>query len=189
MTGADGNPLPPAAVEALRRGDKIGAIAIVRTEWGIGLLEAKQAVEGTARGAAARTPALPPEAVGALLRGRMLDAIRSVRVATGLGMKEAKDLVEAHIRAHPDVEAAMARANADRSRRLLAWLAVVVMLAVLGYVFVSQRVMCWAKRRWSVAATDTSITSRSAIATHGIPPNTSSPAAAAGASSQRHGSV
>ena len=42
-------PLPPEALAALGRGDKIGAIKIVRAAHGIGLKEAKDAVEAHAR--------------------------------------------------------------------------------------------------------------------------------------------
>ena len=38
-------PFPPAAVAALSSGNKIEAIKIVREEWGIGLKDAKDAVE------------------------------------------------------------------------------------------------------------------------------------------------
>jgi Ribosomal protein L7/L12 C-terminal domain len=38
--------LPPAATAALAGGNKIEAIKIVREEWGLGLKEAKDAVEG-----------------------------------------------------------------------------------------------------------------------------------------------
>ena len=37
--------LPAAAIEALTKGQKIEAIKIVRQEWGLGLREAKDAVE------------------------------------------------------------------------------------------------------------------------------------------------
>ena len=38
-------PFPPAAVAALSNGNKIEAIKILREEWGLGLKEAKDAVE------------------------------------------------------------------------------------------------------------------------------------------------
>lgn len=41
--------LPPMAVSALSQGNKIEAIKIVRQEWGLGLKEAKDAVEAYAR--------------------------------------------------------------------------------------------------------------------------------------------
>ena len=42
-------PLPPQALDALRRGNKIEAIKLVRAAHGIGLKEAKDAVETYAR--------------------------------------------------------------------------------------------------------------------------------------------
>ena len=43
-------PFPPAALSALRQGNKIEAIKQVRTAHGLGLKEAKDAVEAYARG-------------------------------------------------------------------------------------------------------------------------------------------
>ena len=84
-------------------GRKIEAIAQYREKTGLGLREAKDAVEAIARGQAqtaepapAPAPADYLEGVMAELRaGRKIDAIKLYRAATGLGLKEAKDAVEA----------------------------------------------------------------------------------------------
>ena len=45
FNGASSNRLPAAVVEALQRGDKIGAIKLLRKQTGLGLKEAKDAVD------------------------------------------------------------------------------------------------------------------------------------------------
>lgn len=93
----------PAGLEAvvahLHAGQKIEAIKRYRELTGVGLKEAKDAVEALERGEA---PMLPPTSsapaanVQELLReGRKLEAIKLYREQTGLGLKEAKDAVEA----------------------------------------------------------------------------------------------
>ncbi|MFO0594496.1 MAG: ribosomal protein L7/L12 [Myxococcaceae bacterium] len=90
--------------QLLRAGRKIEAIKRYRELTGVGLREAKDAVEALERG---QSPdALPPK--GAVLRqvtdseieaqirsGHLIDAIKLYREKTGVGLKEAKDAVEA----------------------------------------------------------------------------------------------
>jgi len=94
--------------EQLRAGKKIEAIKLYREQTGVGLREAKEAVEAIERG---ETPALPsPQlpatspnpygidlaAITALVRqGNKIGAIKLYREQTGIGLKEAKDAVEA----------------------------------------------------------------------------------------------
>jgi ribosomal protein L7/L12 len=91
---------------------KIAAIKAYREETGLGLKEAKDAVEsflaspGERRGAASRTwPSRPGTTSSPALsqrvqdiardRNRKITAIKAYREETGLGLKEAKDAVEA----------------------------------------------------------------------------------------------
>lgn len=103
----------PRATDAdLRRmvqaGDKIGAIKLYRERTGLGLKEAKDAVEALAAGAPVAAPRAAPaapvalpegdddEALRALVRaGRKIEAIKRYRQRTGLGLKEAKDVIDA----------------------------------------------------------------------------------------------
>lgn len=101
--------LPAQAVAALERGDTIGAIKLTREATGVGLKEAKEAVERHVRAVgvpstgfsqapaigSASGGALPHDASRALQRGQVVEAIRLTREATGLGLKEAKQLVDA----------------------------------------------------------------------------------------------
>lgn len=96
--GADASP-----EQLLRAGRKIEAIKRYRELTGVGLREAKEAVEALEAG---RSVSLPPKS--SLLRqvhdseieqqirsGHLLDAIKLYREKTGVGLKEAKDAVEA----------------------------------------------------------------------------------------------
>jgi ribosomal protein L7/L12 len=90
----------------LGRGSKIEAIKAYRQATGVGLKEAKDAVEAFERGEPlllSDEPAAPPqspqglnEQVRLLLQqGNKIEAIKVYREATGCGLKEAKDAVEA----------------------------------------------------------------------------------------------
>ncbi len=90
---------------ALAQGSKIEAIKIYRQATGLGLKEAKDAVEAMERGETLAAP--PPQPTPALIgsldaqvrdllaSGKKIEAIKIYREATGLGLKEAKDAVEA----------------------------------------------------------------------------------------------
>lgn len=93
--------LPPEVRAAMDRGNKLDAIRLLRTKTGIGLAEAKDAVE-TGRMPDGETPSqshaydqLPAEVVAELNRGNKIEAIKLLREARSLGLKEAKDIVDA----------------------------------------------------------------------------------------------
>jgi ribosomal protein L7/L12 len=83
----------------LAAGNKIEAIKRYREITGLGLKEAKDAVEAMAEGRPVRQPGSAP--VGdpgvttLIFAGRKIEAIKRYREITGLGLKEAKDAVEA----------------------------------------------------------------------------------------------
>jgi len=83
----------------LEQGQKIEAIKRYRERTGVGLKEAKDAVEAIQRGQA--TPSGPQsdrdledEVVSLLEQGQKIEAIKRYRERTGVGLKEAKDAVE-----------------------------------------------------------------------------------------------
>ncbi len=86
----------------LAQNQKIEAIKFYRERTGVGLKEAKDAVEALERG---ESPAPPrqqpehgpwePEIVALMEQGRKIDAIKLHRENTGLGLKDAKEAVEA----------------------------------------------------------------------------------------------
>ena len=117
--------LPPEAIAALKRGNLIEAIKIVRDRTGMDLKSSKEAVEHYANSGALATSAradwqegdwgrdeavaetgggmqsngaaaVPDAALAALARGQKVEAVRLTREATGLGLAAAKQLVEAH---------------------------------------------------------------------------------------------
>ena len=92
--------------ELTARGEKIEAIKLLREATGVGLAEAKAAIDaleaGKALPALATKPAVPselPADVRATAEGgdRVL-AIKMLRERTGLGLAEAKEWIEAHER-------------------------------------------------------------------------------------------
>jgi ribosomal protein L7/L12 len=95
--------IDPEIDASLRGGRKIEAIKRYRELTGVGLKEAKDAVEALESG---RSATLPPKS--SILRqvndseieqqirsGHLIDAIKLYREKTGVGLKEAKDAVEA----------------------------------------------------------------------------------------------
>lgn len=131
--------IPEEAKAALRQGNKIQAIKIVRELTGLGLAEAKEAVERgeyaapAPGGASASDGKLPLEALMALKKGDKIGAIKIVRTAFGLGLKEAKDRVDASIAGDPALRAEMESVvQRGRPGRLL-W--ILLIFAVAGLVF------------------------------------------------------
>jgi ribosomal protein L7/L12 len=84
----------------LQGGKKIGAIKLYRERTGVGLKEAKDAVEALERGEPLPTreavdSTMEAEIVRLLEGGKKIEAIKVYRERTGIGLKEAKDAVEA----------------------------------------------------------------------------------------------
>jgi ribosomal protein L7/L12 len=104
-------PLPPDVLEALSRGRTIDAIKRLRKATGLGLAEAKSAIEmhvranppapgqarhgADGRGAPDLGRVLPEAVMEALQRGDKLGAIKVLRERTGLSLNAARERVEA----------------------------------------------------------------------------------------------
>jgi ribosomal protein L7/L12 len=94
-------PLPADVLEAVERGHTLEAIKRLRAATGLGLKEAKDAIDAHLRGdpvsvdLPASTGPLPPLVIESLRRGDKIGAIKLLRHATGLDLKEAKDAVDA----------------------------------------------------------------------------------------------
>ena len=86
--------------ELLASGNKIAAIKRYREETGVGLAEAKAAVESLDAGGSLAERAQPDDSdltdqiVGLLGRGEMIEAVKLYRNQSGCGLKEAKEAVE-----------------------------------------------------------------------------------------------
>jgi len=92
--------LEDAVRSLLTQGQKIAAIKLYREQTGVGLAEAKNAVEGIERGdglpnnkAAATDP--EQQFLQLMMAGKKIAAIKLYREQRNVGLKEAKDAVEA----------------------------------------------------------------------------------------------
>ena len=109
----EGKPATTAGVDVARvdqlarAGKKIEAIKLLREQTGLGLKDAKEAVEAIERGESVNLSPAPTTSVHVvsgvdtarvtqlLMQGKKVDAIKLVREETGLGLKEATDVVDA----------------------------------------------------------------------------------------------
>lgn len=143
---SQGAEIPEAAKQALRQGNKIEAIKVLREQWGIGLAEAKDAVERAERGADSRPQdgvassagKFPLEATVALKQGNKIGAIKIVRTAFGLGLKEAKNAVEAHVAQDPLLRAEMESVVQRRRPGRLLWILAILLIGGLIVYFTSR---------------------------------------------------
>jgi ribosomal protein L7/L12 len=134
--------LPPAVIEALRKGNLMEAIKLLRGS-GIGLKEAKDAIEAYARGkpaphaptfsAASMGQSLPPDVVDALQKGQKIEAIRLMREQTGLGLKEAKDAVEGYQQLYRPADGLSPGQVGDTGSGIW-WVIVLVLVCIVGYM-------------------------------------------------------
>jgi len=129
--------LPPEVIDAIRRGNPIEAIKLLRAR-GLGLAEAKAYIDAHVRGFATPTAAeratraLPPDAARALARGDKIEAIKLVRAETGLGLKEAKAWVDAQA-ATPQMPTGLAPGEVPRHEGFGLWIVVIVLVVAAGY--------------------------------------------------------
>ena len=132
-------PLPADVLEALAQGQTIEAIKRLRSATGLGLKEAKEAIDrhlagqpAPARPSIAAMAALPFSVAAALRKRDKLEAIRLLRGKGGLGLKEAKDAVEAYGR-EQDGAADYHRAPGEVPRRGVAgWLVLALAIVALA---------------------------------------------------------
>jgi ribosomal protein L7/L12 len=92
--------LPPDVLQALGRGQPIEAIRLLREATGLGLKDAKDAIDAHLRGESVMLPsaetadATPPDVLEALQRGNKIEAVRRMRAHTGLDLKASKQRVD-----------------------------------------------------------------------------------------------
>ncbi len=97
--------IPAEAQRAADRGELIEAMKITREVTGLGLKEAKEAVDFYVHG---RKPALPPgdiplSAIVSLQDGKLADAVRLTRETGSLQLKDAYDAVHAYLDANQGI--------------------------------------------------------------------------------------
>ncbi len=134
--------IPAEARLAADRGSLVEAIKITREQTGLGLKEAKAAVEAYSRGVQSQRKAnldsndIPLKAVTALHQGKLLEAIKHTRNATGLGLKDSRLLVLAYLAANPAIDAKLQAFRAEQRKARLWQVTLVLLIAVViaGYM-------------------------------------------------------
>jgi ribosomal protein L7/L12 len=151
-------PLSDEARQAASSGNVIEAIKLTREHTGLGLKEAKDAVDaflrsdsppdaaGAAGSARSRNPRadigdIPSSAVAFLYQGKLIDAIEQTRQEQRLGLKDAKETVERYLAANPSVNQRFKTAAAERSGGAAALIKLLLLigLAVLGFLWLTGR--------------------------------------------------
>lgn len=139
--GATHVSLAGGVLDALQRGDKIEAIRRLRESSGLGLKEAKEAIEQHLLGHPAHAPAarsssrLPAAVVEALRQRKKVQAIRLLREQTGLGLKDAKDAVDAFQDAERTKNDGLASGAVSRLGSAVRWIALLAMAGFVVYYF------------------------------------------------------
>lgn len=145
--------LPAAAIEALQSGNMIEAIKITREKLGLGLKEAKDAVDAYQAGARSSQSSggavapqrsggaeVPVEALPLLESGNLIGAIRVTRERTGLGLKDSKQLVEKYLACHPATDERCRSASASERNN-----AVLIAIAVAAACVALYSFLRWVK--------------------------------------------
>jgi ribosomal protein L7/L12 len=126
--------LSAKADAAVRAGNLLKAIGVVRQEAGLDWKDAKDLLDAhlLERDSAAQAPAahrlISAEAEPALRQGNRIEAIKIVRLERHLKLKEARDAVDAYIKTQSDL-IAIFKHEARPRRMILAGLLVVVAVA------------------------------------------------------------
>jgi ribosomal protein L7/L12 len=136
--------IPRDAMDAADRGNVIEAIRIVCEETGLGLVEAKDAVEAYLQEtqivhSGSGSVEIPMDAVVALHQGKLIDAIRRTRDRSGIGLMQAKEAVEGYLASNPIVNQQFRAAAAERQSRMMRNIVALLLAGALlaGYLFFS----------------------------------------------------
>ena len=136
-------PFSSDVLAALKRGDTLTAIKLLRASTGLGLKEAKQAIDAhlgihSASASTAVPPrtaqpgTLPQSVVAAMQSGNTIEAIKLLREQTGLGLKDAKDAVDAEQIGKPT----LAPGEVAGSNGGVWWIIAIALVAGGAYYFV-----------------------------------------------------
>lgn len=135
--------LPVEVLAALQEGEPIEAIKRLRTATGLGLKEAKAAIDRHLAGVPARprptiaaAAGLPFSVAAAIQQGNKLEAIRLLREQGGLGLKEAKAAVDAFEREQAATDRHRAPGEVPRTSGAV-WL--VLMAVLVGLALLARR--------------------------------------------------
>jgi ribosomal protein L7/L12 len=136
--------IPQDAMAAADRGNVIEAIRIVCEETGLGLVEAKDAVEAYLHEtqmvhSGSGSVEIPMDAVVALHQGKLIDAIRHTRDRNGLGLMQAKEALDGYLASNPIVNQQFRATAAERRSRMMRNIVALLLVGaiVVGYVLFS----------------------------------------------------
>ena len=135
------NSFPDDVLDALQQGQTLEAIKLLRTATGLGLKEAKDAIEAYQKGHPLTVPIassidqLPASVLQAIQSGNKIEAIKLLREQTGLGLKEAKDAVEAMPKRKAGGSAHFPTIEKPKAGNAVWWLVGAVALAFWAYYF------------------------------------------------------
>lgn len=134
------DPLPQDVLDELSRGNAINAIKVLRQSSGLGLKEAKDAIDAHLHGHPSSAPAgnagpLPESVLLALQGGNKIDAVRLLRQATGLGLKEARDAVDSFEQGAKPRSDEIAPGEISRKSGVIWWVVAAIVIAAVAYQF------------------------------------------------------
>jgi len=135
------NQLPADVLDALRRGDTIEAIKLLRQSTGLGLKEAKDVIDEHLQGHAVSIDSIAPQGMlptsvlDAVHRGNKIEAIKLLRAHSGLGLKEAKDAVDAVQQQTNISTRGIPSGENPESTGVLLWLLPLIVAGIAGYFF------------------------------------------------------
>jgi hypothetical protein len=138
---APSHPLPLRAIDALRRGDTIEAIRLLRASAPLDLKAAKDAIDAYRRGEAAPPPRPPvpgPQAKSAADAKHVIEqsaVVERMRKASGFGLAQAQDALDtSRFRDRPTGVGGRSPGEVPRSGPVLWWIAIA---ALAGYALYS----------------------------------------------------
>ena len=134
-------PIPLAAIDALRRGNTIEAVRILRAAKALDLKTAKDMIDAYRRGEALASPmgatalSMPQGAQEAKHAVEQTAVAERMRTASGFGLARAQDQIDtARFRDRPHGIAGRSPGEMPRSGPALRW---IIVMALLGYVVYS----------------------------------------------------
>jgi hypothetical protein len=140
--------LPARAVDALRRGDTIEAIKLLRASSGLGLKDAKDVIDAFRRGGLPLPPRPPDtgtsraaaDAAEARHRVEQHAVVERMHTAAGFGLAKATDAGDAsHFRDRPQGVGGRSPGEVPRAGPPLRWLALVALVAYVLYSLFGRR--------------------------------------------------
>jgi hypothetical protein len=140
-------PIPLAAIDALRRGNTIEAVRILRAARALDLKTAKDMIDAYRRGDALASPpgatvlSLPQGAQEAKHAVEQSAVAERMRTASGFGLARAQDRIDtARFRDQPRGVGGRSPGETVRSGPLLRWIIVIALVGYVVYSFLSRGV-------------------------------------------------